>query len=118
MNRLISERTAGYFIVFAGFGLLLTIISILWGLADSGYASPSWLALILGVAAFWPTILCGYFLIALGIFNSLKAFGETSPILYTLVLPAVGWGLVGVLIASLSRKRRTQYQAQTPVQSE
>jgi len=113
MNKRTSERTAMFFVIFAGVGLALSAAAFLSSLAGSGYASPSWRNVVLGIAAFWPSIACGLALVGVGIFNSLTDFAAAAPMLYTFGLPAIGWGLVGAVIASFSRKRRTGDQEQT-----
>jgi hypothetical protein len=102
-----SARIAIYASAFALFGLALSIAAFLSGIADSGYASPAWRTVILGSAALWPSISCGWALVSVGIFDSLRSFAEASPMLYTFGLPAIGWGLVGASIAFLWRSTRT-----------
>lgn len=117
MNKRTSERTAIFFVIFAGFGLALSAAAFLSSLAGSGYASPSWRNVVLGIAAFWPSIACGFALVGVGIFNSLKDFAAAAPMLYTFGLPAIGWGLIGALIAWFSRARSAEDKAQTARQS-
>ena len=103
-SRIISERIAIYCFAFALFGLGLSIAAFLSGIADSGYSSPSWRTLIVGGAALWPTIVCGWVLVRIGIFDSLRSAGEAAPMLYTFGIPAIGWGLVGGFIGFLRSK--------------
>jgi hypothetical protein len=73
---------------------------------------------ILGSAARWPSIVSGWLLVGVGIFKSLGSFGDAGPMLYAFGLPAIGWALIGALIARFSRKRSAEDDAQTSRQSE
>jgi hypothetical protein len=106
-SSVIAEKIAIYGLAFALFGLGLSIAAFLSGIADSGYAHPSWRTLIVGGSALWPTIVCGWVLVRVGIFDSLRSAGEAAPMLYTFGIPAIGWGLVGALIGYLRSKPRS-----------
>ena len=99
MNRVMFEKTMIYGIAFALFGLGLSVAAFLSGIADSGYASPSWRTFFLYSAALWPSLACGWVLVTVGIFNSLRSFGEAIPMLYTFGIPTIGWGFVGSSVA-------------------
>src|SRR5258708_26604808 len=108
-----------YGLAFALFGLGLSIATFFLAIAGSGYSSPSWLSVILGSAALWPSIACGWALICVGIFDSLRSFGEAvGGMLYTFGIPAIGCGLVGRLIGflrSTPRSTSPEVKANTPV---
>jgi hypothetical protein len=117
-SSVIAEKIAIYGLTFALFGLGLSIAAFLSGIADSGYAHPSWRTLILGFAALWPTIVSGWVLVSLRIFDSFRSAGEASPMHYTFGIPAIGWGLVGAFIGFLRSKPRSMspdVKAKAPV---
>ena len=119
MKSRVSETIAICGLAFALFGFGLSIAAFFSGIADTGYSSPSWRTLILGFAALWPSIICGWVLVSLRICNSLRSFASAIPMLYSFGLPAIGWGLVGAFIAFLRSKPRStspDVEANTPVQ--
>jgi len=90
---------------FSLFSVGLSIVAFMFGMADAQKGSDSVTTNVLHIVAFWPSIFCSSFLVAVGIFDSSSSFYFASiPMYYFLYIPAIGWGLVGSCIGFWSRR--------------